>query len=72
MQTVVYNFYIIGVYDPLYSPAHPMKYLESDIIVSTDMLYFAGTKQALCSYCSVIALLCLQCSDSGELWLEKL
>ena len=72
MQTVVCNFYIIGVYDPLYFPAHPMKYLESDIIVIADMLYFAGTKQALCSYCSVIALLCLQCSDSKELWLERL
>ena len=32
MQTIFYNFYIIGVYDSLYSAVHPMEYLESDVM----------------------------------------
>ena len=31
-KLLFYNFYITGVYDPLYSAVHPMKYLESDVI----------------------------------------
>ena len=32
VQTIIHNFYIIRVYDPLYSAVHPMKYLEGDVM----------------------------------------
>ena len=31
-KLLFYNFYKTGLYDPLYSTVHPMKYLESDVI----------------------------------------
>ena len=32
-QLLLYNFYITGVYDSLYCAVHPMKYLESDVML---------------------------------------
>ena len=34
-KLLLYNFYLIGVYDPLYSAVHPMKYIESDVMLAS-------------------------------------
>ena len=31
-KLLLYNFYITGVYELLYSAVHPMKYLRSDVM----------------------------------------
>ena len=67
VKTIIYNFYIIRVYDPLYSAIHPMKYLESDVMwYTSDMLpIYAQSINTI--YSTRLFILCCA-SSSGVQW----
>ena len=53
-KLLLYHFYIIGVYDPLYSAVHPMKYLESDVIAI--IFCWNKTRSLLLLFCYSLAV----------------